>query len=694
VRKGLPAALAAASMLLLATDVAQAAPPANDSFASASPISVGQEISSTNLDATGEPGEPNNGEVSKTGACAAITDGPDCTTSVWYLFEPPEVGDYVVETCDMGTDVDTVVGVYTGATVSTAEKVTSNDDGAGGECHGSYGNFGSQVQFKAGPGAPHHIAVTGFAGDEGSFYIRLYPGEPQPRPQPDTRIVRGASLTGAEVFGVSGVTSGPRHSASFPLESDAPGATFECSLDGAAFAACQTPLSLLGLTPGASHVFQARAVLGGAIDPTPAIERFTLDSTDPETSLTSGPSGSIATQEATWVAAAGERINSGLFLCRLDGQPPTTPCGSVREFTEFCKGHHVFSIAAIDRASNVDPSPAGAEVDVTVGPSCASPTLGPPEVALAFPTLAVVKIPFDDKGAAGTIHLEYGTTAAYGMEVADSAVSPGAPGVTTPALRYLTPGTEYHYRVTITTPFGSADTGDQTVTAKPLEGTLPAIQNSGPPTAGYFAASLPLTIDPAGDSTSYSALIARGKPVTVASPSVFAPIQVPSTGSGPQSRTIQVADLEPGTTYNYRFAAHHTGAVDTNEVLGPEGSFTTPALPLVSPTLVSRTKPRFRLRKRQVGIGKLTRRSKILIVTVKGLPARTKVKLKLTVGKSKQSARKKAKANGRVRFKLRLSKRIRKALRDKTVKKFKLKVTAKPPGEPASSVTFKKALER
>ena len=82
----------------------------------------------------------------------------------------------------------------------------------------------------------------------------------------------------------------------------------------------------------------------------------------------------------------------------------------------------------------------------------------------------------------------------------------------------------------------------------------------------------------------------------------------------------------------------------------------------------------------------------MLIVRVRGLPAKTKVTLKLNVGKSKQSARKKAKANGRVRFKMLLSKRIRKALSDEKLKKFKLKVTARPPGEPASSVTFRKRL--
>jgi hypothetical protein len=690
-RQRLVASLIVGTAFVCGTAAAQAAAPANDNFAAATALSVGQEISATNLEATGESGEPDNAGVSKAPACAAITDGPNCTTSVWYAFEPPSTATYVVETCDMGTDMDTVLGVYKGATVATTELVKANDDG-GEDCPGGNVSLGSRVQFEAGPGVPHHIAVTGFGGDEGSFYIRLYTGAVQPRPKPDTRIIRSSSLLGAEVFGAHGVTSGPRHSPSFPLESDVPGTGFECSLDGASFAPCQTPLSYPGVAPGVQHVFLARAIAGGAIDPTPAIERFTLDSTAPDTLLTSGPSGQLASQEATWTAAAGERINNAAFRCQIDGQPPTTFCGGVSKFTELCKGHHPFNIAAVDGAANVDPTPAGAQLDVTVGPSCASPTIGPPEAPTVSPTSAAAKIPYDDKGAGGTVHLEYGTTAAYGMESRGFGVPPGPPTMTVLGLQFLTPNTEYHYRVTLTTPFGSADTGDQTLMTKPLEGTLPVVQNSGAPTAGYFAVSLPVTIDPAGVGTLYAALIAKGAPVTGAGPTIFASDVIPATSVGPQPRAFQAADLEPGTTYNYRIAAFHIGEPDSNVVLGPEGTFTTPALPVAavaSPT----GKKRFRLRRKQVRIGKLTRHSKFLVVKVRGLPAKTKVKLKLTVGKSKQSARKKAKANGRVRFKMRLSKRIRKALQDEKVKRFKLRVTARPPGEPASSVTFKKKIK-
>ncbi len=148
----------------------------------------------------------------------------------------------------------------------------------------------------------------------------------------------------------------------------------------------------------------------------------------------------------------------------------------------------------------------------------------------------------------------------------------------------------------------------------------------------------------------------------------------------------------PAHFYHYRVAAFHQNPGGA-AVLGPEGTFSTSsdAVP------ISGRAPnvhRFKLRKRLVRIGKLRRRSRKLIIRLHGLPAKTRVKLKLTAGGAKQSARKKANTRGRLTFKLVLSKRVRKAIRRKSLKKVKIKLTATPPGGGRSSVTLKKRIGR
>ena len=673
-------------MLIVGAGTAQAAPPANDAFAAAAPLAVGAEISSSNVDATVEAGELDPTGFAASETCADIAVGANCGTSVWYTFQPSSTGQYTIGTCDGGTDVYSIVGVYTGA-LGSLTLVGAN--GQGQQCSALGNNLaGTQVTFTATGGIVYHVEVTGHGGAQGSFYLTAYTGPAKAPPSPDTAVDERASFASAvNALSAGLVTSGPRRSGSFALLSDAPGATFECALDGAPFAACDSSISYDDLAPGSSHEFRARAVAGGVADATPALARFTVDSAPPDTALLSGPSGPLASQTATWTGGSLERFNRGLFACGLDSMPAVA-CSNPQSFDQLCAGPHSFHAAALDYASNIDPTPATAAVEVTTGPACAAPTVSPSSNAVPTATGALLFIPYDDKGAGGRLHVEYGPTTAYGMEVEDTRLIPGPATETKRSVLFMPPGTLVHYRVTITTPFGSAATGDQTLTTKSPEGAMPTIANGTPRVTGQHAASLPATIDPGGVASNYRLLIEAGAPATGASPAVENAATV--SGSNPQPALVNVVDLDPATTYHYRFTVEQqSGGAN---VLGPEGTFTTPPYP-VAPIAAVRKKSRFRLRRGQVTIGRLTHRSKVLIVRVRGLPAKTKVKLRLTAGKDKQSARKHAKANGRVRFKLTLSKRIRKALRDRELKRARLKVTAMPPGEPPSSVTLTKALK-
>jgi Bacterial Ig-like domain len=84
---------------------------------------------------------------------------------------------------------------------------------------------------------------------------------------PDTRIDSGPSGT---------VTSG---SASFGFSSTKTGSTFQCSLDGAAYAACTSPRSYSALAEG-GHSFAVYAVDSlGHVDATPATGTWTVNAT-------------------------------------------------------------------------------------------------------------------------------------------------------------------------------------------------------------------------------------------------------------------------------------------------------------------------------------------------------------------------------------------------------------------------------
>jgi hypothetical protein len=83
------------------------------------------------------------------------------------------------------------------------------------------------------------------------------------------------------------ITSGPpatttSSSATFQFAASEP-STFECSLDGAAFAACSSPATYTGLAPG-SHTFGVRATdTAGNTDPTPAQQNWTVHTNTPPT---------------------------------------------------------------------------------------------------------------------------------------------------------------------------------------------------------------------------------------------------------------------------------------------------------------------------------------------------------------------------------------------------------------------------
>jgi len=160
------------------------------------------------------------------------------------------------------------------------------------------------------------------------------------------------------------------------------GATFQCSLDGGALAACTSPRSYGGLGEG-PHSFAVRvrdAV--GNFDPSPAVRSWTVDLTPPNTTIVSGPSGTVPIASASIAFTASEPGVS--FACSLDGAG-FAACTSPASLTALAPGAHSFAVRATDAAGNADPSPAiwawtvdtiGPDVAITSGPANGS-TSGP-----------------------------------------------------------------------------------------------------------------------------------------------------------------------------------------------------------------------------------------------------------------------------------------------------------------------------
>jgi hypothetical protein len=80
----------------------------------------------------------------------------------------------------------------------------------------------------------------------------------------------------------------------------------------------------------------------------------TPDTTRPNTSITSGPSGTVAESSATFTFSASE---PSTFQCRLD-EAAFAPCTSPVTYTDLTPTSHSFEVAAIDGSYNRDVTPA------------------------------------------------------------------------------------------------------------------------------------------------------------------------------------------------------------------------------------------------------------------------------------------------------------------------------------------------
>jgi hypothetical protein len=170
-----------------------------------------------------------------------------------------------------------------------------------------------------------------------------------PDPTPATFQFRVDSTAPGTAIGGSALT-GP--TPTFALSSAGePTATFQCALDGAAFAVCPASYNAPSLA-GGQHTLRARAVdAAGNRDATPAELTFTVDATRPNTSVKGAPKGKTARFTFTSTEAGSS------FQCKLD-KKAWASCKSPKSYKKLKKGKHTFLVRAIDKVGNVDATPA------------------------------------------------------------------------------------------------------------------------------------------------------------------------------------------------------------------------------------------------------------------------------------------------------------------------------------------------
>lgn len=160
------------------------------------------------------------------------------------------------------------------------------------------------------------------------------------------------------------IDSGPpdldsHRTGTFEFSSDDPDATFLCSARTPGGVVddfdCDSPLRYR-VTVDGRFTFRVKAVdVDGNEDPTPARQSWTVDTRAPNTTILSGPTGTVGSSTARFTFRSTE--SGSTFRCRLDANSWQS-CSSPKTFRNLSDGRHTFQVRARDRTGNTDLTPA------------------------------------------------------------------------------------------------------------------------------------------------------------------------------------------------------------------------------------------------------------------------------------------------------------------------------------------------
>jgi hypothetical protein len=194
---------------------------------------------------------------------------------------------------------------------------------------------------------------------------------------PDTEITAGPGATTNDA------------TPTFEFGASEGGSTFQCRVDSDPFSVCDSPLTTVALSDGA-HKFEVRATdPAGNTDPVPASHAFTVDTTAPDTSITSGPGAT--TEDTTPTFGLGSTEDGSTFACSLD-EAAFAPCsgpGATHTTASLALGAHTFAVRATDGVGNADATPATSSFSVVA--ATVPPTVPPTDCSTFEAAVAKAK---------------------------------------------------------------------------------------------------------------------------------------------------------------------------------------------------------------------------------------------------------------------------------------------------------------
>ncbi|MCO5315814.1 MAG: hypothetical protein M9938_06610 [Solirubrobacterales bacterium] len=140
-------------------------------------------------------------------------------------------------------------------------------------------------------------------------------------------------------------------SAELKFTADKAGSTFECEFDGGPAQACTSPQNFSGLSDG-SHTFTVTPTdpIGNVGDP--VSHTWNVDTVLPNTSIDSGPTGTVNVPTATLEFSADKAGST--FECKL-GNGSWGACSSPKAYTGLTDGDKTFAVKATDPVGNTGP---------------------------------------------------------------------------------------------------------------------------------------------------------------------------------------------------------------------------------------------------------------------------------------------------------------------------------------------------